>query len=47
MEDLVTKMFSKIDVDASGGIDPEELRAAFMKFPTLRTAPGLGGLWKA
>jgi len=42
MEDLVTKMFSEIDVDASGGIDPDELRAAFVKFPTLRTSPGLG-----
>jgi hypothetical protein len=43
-EELVVKIFSGIDVDASGDLSAEELREAFVKFPALRTAPGLGGL---
>lgn len=46
-DELVSKMFSKIDFDASGEIDAKELRDAFVKYPTLRTAPGLGGLENA
>lgn len=43
-DELVSKIFSGIDFDASGEIDAMELRKAFVKYPTLRTAPGLGGL---
>lgn len=43
-EELVAKIFAGIDFDASGGISNEELRKAFVEYPTLRTAPGLGRL---
>jgi len=43
-DELVTKIFAGIDFDDSGEIDADELRKAFVKFPTLRTTPGLGGL---
>ena len=46
-DELVTKMFAGIDFDSSGKISSEELRTAFVKYPTLRTAPGLGGLFKS
>tara|TARA_B110001452_G_scaffold207985_1_gene178215 strand:- start:335 stop:1051 length:717 start_codon:yes stop_codon:yes gene_type:complete len=42
-EVLIGKVFTGIDFDASGEIAKEELRDAFVKKPTLRTAPGLGG----
>ena len=43
-DELVSKIFASIDVDASGDISVDELRKAFVNYPTLRTAPGLGGL---
>lgn len=43
-DELVGKMFSSIDLDSSGDISVDELRKAFVNYPTLRTAPGLGGL---
>ncbi len=43
---MLNKIFASIDVDASGDISVEELRSAFVNYPTLRTAPGLGGLLK-
>ena len=46
-DELVSKIFASIDVDASGDISVEELRDAFVSYPTLRTAPGLGGLLRA
>jgi len=46
-DELVSKMFAGIDFDSSGKISSEELRTAFLKYPTLRTAPGLGGLFKS
>uniref|UniRef100_A0A7S3BWP5 EF-hand domain-containing protein n=1 Tax=Haptolina ericina TaxID=156174 RepID=A0A7S3BWP5_9EUKA len=45
-DELLNKIFASIDVDASGDISVEELRSAFVNYPTLRTAPGLGGLLK-
>ena len=40
---LIARVFSGIDFDSSGEIEKAELRQAFVKYPTLRTAPGLGG----
>ena len=40
---LVDKVFASIDTDSSGGISKDEFRKAYVKHPTLRTAPGLGG----
>ena len=42
-EELPTKVLRAVDVDQSGGIDREEFRKAFIKYPSMRTAPGLGG----
>ena len=39
---LIDKVFAGIDFDDSGAIAKKELRDAFVKYPTLRTAPGLG-----
>ena len=36
-------MLKAIDFDSSGEIDKEEFRLAFLKHPSLRSAPGLGG----
>eukprot|EP00325_Prymnesiales_sp_UTEX-LB-985_P026692 CAMPEP_0174718856 /NCGR_PEP_ID=MMETSP1094-20130205/30172_1 /TAXON_ID=156173 /ORGANISM="Chrysochromulina brevifilum, Strain UTEX LB 985" /LENGTH=215 /DNA_ID=CAMNT_0015919059 /DNA_START=108 /DNA_END=755 /DNA_ORIENTATION=- len=46
-DELVTKLFTGIDFDSSGMISAEELRTSFVKHPPLRTAPGLGGLFKS
>ena len=46
-DELLAKMFASIDLDASGDISADELRKAFVSYPTLRTAPGLGGLLRA
>ena len=43
-DEQASKIFAGIDFDASGCIDAKELRKAFVKFPALRTAPGMGGL---
>ena len=37
------QVFKSIDSDSSGGISAAEFRKAYVKHPTLRTAPGLGG----
>merc|ERR1719230_535708 len=38
-EERINKVFDKIDLDASGDISAEEWGQAYVKFPTLRTAP--------
>jgi len=41
-EDAVNMLFDKLDADKSEAIDRNELRAGFLKYTPLRTAPGLG-----
>jgi len=45
-EERVEKVFGKIDSNGDGEISTEEWKAAYIKYPTLRTAPGLGGSLK-
>ena len=42
----IEKVFGKIDTNADGEISRKEWAAAYVKFVTLRTAPGLGGALK-
>lgn len=43
-DDRITKVFAGLDFDASGAIDADEFRKAYMIHPSMRTAPGLGGV---
>jgi len=45
--DRIELVFGKIDTDNDGKITQDEWQAAYVKHPTLRTAPGLGGSLKA
>ena len=42
-EERIEIVFGKIDLNADNVISADEFNAAYIKFPTLRTAPGLGG----
>ena len=42
-DEFAGRMLKAIDFDSSGEIDQEEFRLAFLKHPSLRSAPGLGG----
>ena len=41
-ETLIEKVFNSIDADSNGSISKDEFRGAYLRHPTLRTAPGLG-----
>ena len=41
--DRIELVFGKIDTNNDGKITQDEWQAAYLKHPTLRTAPGLGG----
>ena len=41
-EAAVHMLFDKLDADKSESIERDELRAGFLKYTPLRTAPGLG-----
>lgn len=45
-EERIEKVFGKIDINGDDEISLEEWRTAYVKYPTLRTAPGLGGALK-
>ena len=42
-DDLPATVLKAIDFDASGQVDRDEFRQAFVKHPSMRTAPGFGG----
>ena len=46
-EATITKMFTCLDADGSGCVDREEFRRAFVNYPSMQTAPGLGGNYRA
>eukprot|EP00316_Scyphosphaera_apsteinii_P003458 CAMPEP_0119331664 /NCGR_PEP_ID=MMETSP1333-20130426/81049_1 /TAXON_ID=418940 /ORGANISM="Scyphosphaera apsteinii, Strain RCC1455" /LENGTH=104 /DNA_ID=CAMNT_0007341323 /DNA_START=196 /DNA_END=510 /DNA_ORIENTATION=+ len=41
--ELIEKVFTAVDTDNTGTISEDELRIAYVRYATLRTAPGLGG----
>merc|ERR1712113_62113 len=45
-QERIDNIFGKIDVDGSKEIDLSEWQSAYIKYPSLRTAPGLGGALK-
>lgn len=45
-KERIELVFGKIDTDGNGVLSPEEFKAAYVKYPTLRTAPGIGGALK-
>jgi hypothetical protein len=45
-DDRINKVFTSIDVSADGSLSGDEFRAAWIKHPTMRTAPGLGAALK-
>ena len=42
----ISALFKVLDVDKSGGVDKDELRAAFVKYSALRQAIGEGPNFK-